>query len=256
MNLATREAGTAFADLICDDPQWLDAEFDALVSASFGEPPAPPPPAPPRVPPRPGIPCPPSRDPGQARPSSPPRPPGRPMAGSARPRRIPRPATGPPPLPPERAAVRTTALSTGQTGRRTGQDAIELNPWRRGSPGEPRRAGSREAPNAPDRMLWIPRIVLGFIGCQTYGRHLRRWRTALPRAGHDQIKAVYTEFLANRPSLGSAGQQPAIINGDIALTSTGCPAAVPRLRSPASSPTEPGAGSSTSRPYFPEQTRK
>ncbi len=69
-------------------------------------------------------------------------------------------------------------------------------------------------------MLWIPRIVLGFIGCQTCGRHLRRWRTALPRAGHDQIKAVHTEFLAGRPSLGSAGQQPAIINGDIALTST------------------------------------
>ena len=64
MTLYTREAGAAFADLICDDPQWLDAEFDALVSASFGEPPAPPPAAPPRVPPRPGIPCPPSRRPG------------------------------------------------------------------------------------------------------------------------------------------------------------------------------------------------
>jgi hypothetical protein len=63
MTLSTREADAAFADLICDDPQWLDAEFDALISASFGEPPAPQPPAPPRVPPRPGIPCPPSRQP-------------------------------------------------------------------------------------------------------------------------------------------------------------------------------------------------
>ncbi len=69
MTLDTREVGAAFADLICDDLQWLDAEFDALVSASFGEPPAPPPPAPPpsappRAPPRPDIPCPPSRRPG------------------------------------------------------------------------------------------------------------------------------------------------------------------------------------------------
>ena len=73
MTLSTREAGAAFADLICDDPQWLDAEFDTLISASFSEPPAPPPPAPPRVPPRPGIPCPPSRQPppGQAAVTSP-----------------------------------------------------------------------------------------------------------------------------------------------------------------------------------------
>ena len=63
MTLSTREAGAAFVDLVCDDPQWLDAEFDELISASFSEPPAPPPPAPPRVPPRPGIPCPPSRRP-------------------------------------------------------------------------------------------------------------------------------------------------------------------------------------------------
>jgi len=55
MDLSTREADAAFADLICADPQWLDAEFDALVSASFSEPPAPPS-APPRVPPRPGTP--------------------------------------------------------------------------------------------------------------------------------------------------------------------------------------------------------
>ena len=63
MTLGTREVDAAFADLICDDPQWLRAEFDALISASFSEPPAPPPPAPPRVPPRPGIPSPPSRRP-------------------------------------------------------------------------------------------------------------------------------------------------------------------------------------------------
>lgn len=41
--------------------------------------------------------------------------------------------------------------------------------------------------------------------------------------GHDQIRAAYTEFLAGRPSLRSAGQQPAIVNGDIALTSTRLP---------------------------------
>jgi hypothetical protein len=61
MTLPVREADMAFADLICADPEWLDAEFDALIGASFGEPPAPPPPAPPRLPPRPGIPRPPSR---------------------------------------------------------------------------------------------------------------------------------------------------------------------------------------------------
>ena len=47
MDLATREADTAFAELICADAQWLREEFDALVSASFGQPPAAPPPAPP-----------------------------------------------------------------------------------------------------------------------------------------------------------------------------------------------------------------
>ncbi len=52
MDLATREADTAFADMICADPQWLREEFDALISASFSQPPVPPPPAPPRVPPR------------------------------------------------------------------------------------------------------------------------------------------------------------------------------------------------------------
>ena len=52
MNLATCDADTAFAELICADAQWLREEFDALVAASFGQPPAAPPPAPPRVPPR------------------------------------------------------------------------------------------------------------------------------------------------------------------------------------------------------------
>jgi len=61
MTLSTREAGVAFADVVYADQQWVDAEFDALISASFSEPPAPPPPAPPRVPPQPGSPSPPSR---------------------------------------------------------------------------------------------------------------------------------------------------------------------------------------------------
>ena len=52
MDLATRDADTAFAELICADAQWLREEFDALVVASFSQPPAAPPPAPPRVPPR------------------------------------------------------------------------------------------------------------------------------------------------------------------------------------------------------------
>ena len=63
MTLTTREAGAAFADVVYADQQWVDAEFDALISASFSEPPAPPPPAPPRVPPHPGTPPPPSRRP-------------------------------------------------------------------------------------------------------------------------------------------------------------------------------------------------
>jgi hypothetical protein len=61
MDLATYEAETAPADLICADPEWLRDEFDALVSASFGQPPAPPPPAPPEVPPDDGDRRPPSR---------------------------------------------------------------------------------------------------------------------------------------------------------------------------------------------------
>jgi hypothetical protein len=61
MDLATYEAETAFADLICADPERLRDEFDALVSASFGQPPTPPPPAPPQVPPDDGDRRPPSR---------------------------------------------------------------------------------------------------------------------------------------------------------------------------------------------------
>jgi hypothetical protein len=63
MTPSTREAGAAFADVVYADQQWVDAEFDALISACFSEPPAPPPPAPPRVPPHPGTPPPPSRRP-------------------------------------------------------------------------------------------------------------------------------------------------------------------------------------------------
>jgi hypothetical protein len=51
MDLAMYEAETAFAELVRADPEWLRDEFDTLVSASFGQPPAPPPPAPPQVPP-------------------------------------------------------------------------------------------------------------------------------------------------------------------------------------------------------------
>jgi hypothetical protein len=63
MDMAAREASSALAGLICADPQWLDAEFSALVAASFGKPPAPPPPALPQVPADPGGPTPPSRQP-------------------------------------------------------------------------------------------------------------------------------------------------------------------------------------------------
>jgi hypothetical protein len=65
MTLSTRETDATFTDLICADQQWLREEFDALIAASFDEPPVPPPPTPPpptprRVPPRPGHPGPPS----------------------------------------------------------------------------------------------------------------------------------------------------------------------------------------------------
>ena len=85
MDLATRDACLAFADMICHDPQWLAAEFDELVSANFSEPPVPRPPAPPKVPPCPGTP-PPSLDLSQSRLRSPARPAGRATAGSAHPR--------------------------------------------------------------------------------------------------------------------------------------------------------------------------
>jgi len=41
--------------------------------------------------------------------------------------------------------------------------------------------------------------------------------------GHEQIRAVYAGLLADHPSFSSAGQPPAIINGDLALTSTRLP---------------------------------
>src|ERR1700759_2135609 len=52
MDLAPWDADTAFAELIYADAQWLREEFDALIAASFGQPPAAPPPPRPRVPPR------------------------------------------------------------------------------------------------------------------------------------------------------------------------------------------------------------
>jgi hypothetical protein len=41
--------------------------------------------------------------------------------------------------------------------------------------------------------------------------------------GHDEIRRVYAELLADKPSFSSAGQQPVIRNGDLALTSTRLP---------------------------------
>jgi ketosteroid isomerase-like protein len=41
--------------------------------------------------------------------------------------------------------------------------------------------------------------------------------------GHEQIRKVYAELLRNRPTFSSAGQQPSIRNGDLALTSTRLP---------------------------------
>jgi hypothetical protein len=60
MTSNTREAGAAFADVVYADRQWVDAEFKALTSASFGVPPAPPV-APSWVPSHPGTPPPLSR---------------------------------------------------------------------------------------------------------------------------------------------------------------------------------------------------
>ncbi len=121
MTVSTREADAVFADVVYADQQWVDAEFDALISASFSEPPAPPPPAPPRVPPRPGTPCPPSRrrpPPGQAAVISPATGPGHGRQRS--PRRIPWPAAGPPPLPPRRAAARHDSYQHRADGKEDG----------------------------------------------------------------------------------------------------------------------------------------
>lgn len=63
MTWSIREAGAAFADVVYCDQQWVDAEFAALISTSFSEPPAQPPSAPPRVPPHPGTPPPPYQRP-------------------------------------------------------------------------------------------------------------------------------------------------------------------------------------------------
>jgi ketosteroid isomerase-like protein len=38
--------------------------------------------------------------------------------------------------------------------------------------------------------------------------------------GHEEIRKAYADLLADRPSFSSAGQQPVIRNGDLALTST------------------------------------
>lgn len=42
-------------------------------------------------------------------------------------------------------------------------------------------------------------------------------------AGSREIRKVYEEMLAGRPAFTSEGQQPALVNGDIALTSTRLP---------------------------------
>src|ERR1700749_4851105 len=55
-------ATTGFAELVCSDPAWVDAEFDAIMTANFGVLPAWPPPLPPQ--PRPGATGP--RHPGRA----------------------------------------------------------------------------------------------------------------------------------------------------------------------------------------------
>ncbi len=41
--------------------------------------------------------------------------------------------------------------------------------------------------------------------------------------GHDEIRAVYRELLANPPVFTSGGQRPTLLNGDLALTSTRLP---------------------------------
>ncbi len=42
-------------------------------------------------------------------------------------------------------------------------------------------------------------------------------------AGHEEIRRVYAALLADRPTFSSAGQQPTITHGDLALTSTRLP---------------------------------
>ena len=42
-------------------------------------------------------------------------------------------------------------------------------------------------------------------------------------AGSREIRKVYEELLAGRPAFTPEGQQPALVNGDIALTSTRLP---------------------------------
>ena len=39
-------------------------------------------------------------------------------------------------------------------------------------------------------------------------------------SGAKEIRAVYEEFLAGRPTLAAGDQQPPLVNGDLALTST------------------------------------
>jgi ketosteroid isomerase-like protein len=41
--------------------------------------------------------------------------------------------------------------------------------------------------------------------------------------GHEEIRAVYAKLLAGRPAFSSAGQQPVIGQGELALTSTRLP---------------------------------
>jgi len=41
--------------------------------------------------------------------------------------------------------------------------------------------------------------------------------------GHEEIRKAYAELLAGRPTFSSAGQQPVIRHGDLALTSTRLP---------------------------------
>lgn len=66
MDLATRQAGAEFADIVCADPDLLRQEFDALIAASYAHPPASRPPAPPGTAPRHSRPQPPA-GPGSSR---------------------------------------------------------------------------------------------------------------------------------------------------------------------------------------------